>query len=166
MKTALDAVVRPKGTEEQLGVLRPLLDNPDVLRVVLDKSRPFFLVERRSLHEEEALSTEQALHDAVRQSPMEEYTAEGGKSAAAQMLDFFEAIGSEGLEVSHLLAGSKKAFESWLGVRLPRLQIPRVFGVRVYFLTQLPDDVVLACGSLAKESMPGEIKFSIKGTIG
>ena len=166
-KTVIDAVQKPASPEAQLEAIKNFVGDGSVHRVVIDRKLAYFLVERDAGENDEALTIEAALYDTIRQGVMEEHTpADDRKGIHVQLFDIFRTIAEEGLEVSHILAGDRVSIEKAMLTRFQRLQTPKIFGIQVYFSAQVPADSYIVCGALTKDAFPGEVRFSIKGSIG
>lgn len=165
-RTAIDALPLPKSPAEQGELLKRLVQEDATLKVVFDRSKPFLLLHRVATPEEEALTIEQALHDTIRVHPMEEYSPEGeDKPAHQQLFEMFDLIGSESLEVSHVLVGNRQRFEKWLRTKFPRTKPASILGIQIVFTSFIEQDTFILCGAPTRDALPGEIRFSVKGVI-
>ncbi len=149
-----------KGAEALLGFLRKILsDNPLTQEFTCRIGQPIDIV--KLVPEGEAPPV-LLLHDAVRAQKMEELSREGDPFKTLWAM--FSTVEEEGLEVSHILVGSKFSFQDWLGVRLSHKSM-RCFGVPVVPMPEIPSDTFLVVGSIKRDAEPEDIRFSVKGAL-
>ncbi len=154
-----------KGVESLLDFLRRTLTQEEYKysqKIILEVGAPYVRIERLV---SKALSPEVpqlSLHDAVRSKHMEEFQRPDNSTPMHDLWAMFDIVHAEGLEVSHVLIGSKYAFQDWLKIRIPATRFA-VFGVPLHVISQYPSDVFVVCGSASRDSEPSDIEFSVKG---
>jgi hypothetical protein len=74
----------------------------------------------------------------------------------------FEEINRQGYEVSHVLVGEDSALFPWIDI--PR-KIKRLYGVPITKSAEIPNDVLVICGAIDRDSGPEDVEYSVKGTI-
>lgn len=155
---------RPTTVDELMVVVKKAIEGGGVSKLVIDGDKPHIMVERAAKESEGGISIERALYDAVRSASMEEYVPDGQKDPFRQLNEMFAMVQLEGLEVSFILSGQRQTFQDWLKVRFPKTQAAKIFGIGVHFVTDMPNDAVIVCGSPVRESDPSDVRFSVKGS--
>lgn len=102
-------------------------------------------------------------HMVVRQRPIDEYAAEKAESAWQQLYHMFRQVGENGMYANYLIVGNKERLRRWVGMKV---KDNRVFGIEVIIDGELPDDVVLVCGTEEREALgPDDIRYTVKGVM-
>jgi hypothetical protein len=132
-------------------------------RVILDVNKDFIHVEKLVKGTPDPDELFKRFDASIRGNQIHEYSPKDENlSSAEQFLDMFRQVSDEGLEISFIVCGNLVRLSSW--IRIP-LRNPKLFGVNVVQIGNIPDDVVLVCGSEWKEAEPEDITFSVKGTL-
>ena len=155
-----------KGPEELVGSLRRLLADPAnkyAQKIVLEVGAPHIYVEKLVPEQEAGDIPQLSIHDAIRTNRMEEY--EGELAEGFDVLwDMSQTIRAEGYEIGFIVIGNKTKFQKWFGRRLVNTDMT-FFGVPVRVVPEVPEDVVIMCGTEDRTADVGDIKFSMKVSI-
>lgn len=160
----VETVPRPRDTTRLLTLLQKILEEEGVQSLTVDKDKDFISYSRLSPIGE-AGSFVKELYEAVRNRPMEEYVAESKRPSLRQVADMFRMVSEEGLTVCYILAGSRDRVSSWLELRFQRTQQPSLFGIPIYFDSNIPEDAIILCGAHTRDVYPTDIQFSVKGSL-
>ncbi len=157
-----ERVPRPKDSEALLATFSKILEDEAVDRIIIDRAKPYILIEKAAQREEEAI--DRLLYETTRNKIVEEYIPSAPQiSPYQQLCEMYQMISEEGLAVNYLLAGNREQLAAWLKVRIPRTRPFYVFGTPVLFNGQLPGDTFLLCGADTVDTYAGDVIYSIKG---
>lgn len=134
----------------------------DAQRIILDVTKPYIHVEKYVKGVPNP-DEEQELFDAVlKERPMLEYVPEKKISPYEYLYNMFRVITDEGLEVSLIFVGNMAVLDRWLPISKKN---PRICGVVVKRLNNVPDDLIIVCGAEWSEALPEDIKYTVKGVM-
>lgn len=149
--------------EDILDVLARVYSKPGVRRVVISEDEVHVRVANDS---EEPLLVDELLtpEDVVGRVAMEEVEDSG--NAHKTLFEMFFRVSTQGLEISHILAGDFRRLRKWLG--LPEMVSigGRLLGVRAQRIESLPDDVLLVVGSPSRTAEIGYASYAVKVSMG
>ena len=149
-----------KGAEALLGFLRKILsENPYTQEFTCRIGKP---IEITKMVPADQAPPALPLHDAVRAQRMDEPDPE--KTPFETLWKMFGIIEEEGLEVSHILVGSKFLFQDWLGIRISHKSM-RFFGVPIVVSPEIPSEVFIVAGATTQNAEPEDIQYSLKGAM-
>lgn len=135
---------------------------PEAQRLVLDATKPYIHLERFVKGEPDA-AEEQIRYDNVLSAvPMLEFVPERKLSPFEFVYNMFRQVSDEGLEVVLVLSGNLVKLNDWIPMSK---KDPRLFGVRVRRLKNVPDDLLVVCGAEWLEPEIEDIKYTVKGAI-
>jgi hypothetical protein len=149
----------------QLAQYMRLPENKYIQKVIIDAERPYLYFEKLVQKEDAPPEAGVTFHDAIRKSPMTEIEVDPVIAATSPLKyvdEMFRAIAKEGYETSHILIGSKSLLFKWID--LPK-NSDRLFGTPLHKVSDIPNDVVIACASETRVGDPDDIEFSIKVSI-
>lgn len=156
-------VIPDNKMETVLESIRDVLMEGRIIKIILDVNKPYIYYEKRAVSGEEEEAAPATLDAAVKSVEMEELDYHDDISALAVLAQLFDSVRHEGYEVSHILTGSSRSL-----LRACELtgREDMLFGVPLsQSIDDVPNDVVIVCGSPHKESFPEDIKYVIKGTF-
>lgn len=148
-----------KGVENLVTMVRKILeDNPYTQELILRVGKP---IEIARLVKSDEVPEPVTVHDTVRTRQMEEYDSTDS-SAEVAIMGMFNILDKESLFPTCFLIGVQSRLYKWLDI--PR-RSTMVCGVELSKSDQIPDDVVILCGSPVKGGQPEDIELSVKTTI-
>lgn len=100
---------------------------------------------------------------AIRTRALDEYVGDKKELPWQQLFNMFRQVTDNGLFVNYVVVGNRERLRKWTGMKLKDTQL---FGVAVAQDGELPDDVVLVCGTDEREAYgPSDIRYTIKGVM-
>lgn len=156
-----------RGTDELVVAIRKIFaDNKYPQKIVLEAGVRHIYIEKMVPASEarESESLNQTIHDAIRNTKMEEYEGENGLPPMKQLFEMFAMVQEEGFEVCHIAVGDKSKFQKWLGFRIPQTNM-NLLGTPITVTGEIPDDVFVICGGPSRSSDPFEVVYTVKGTL-
>jgi hypothetical protein len=159
-----------KGVDELIAFMRKTLSEPAnkyAQKIVFEAGSNSVYIEKL-VPEGQVLDVPTlTLHEVIRIQRMEEYDQDEASdklTGLTQIWGMYSVINKEGYEVSHIAIGDKAKFQKWVGVRIPATDM-NFFGTPVTVIGDIPEDVVIVCGSKNRVAETDEILFSVKGLI-
>lgn len=155
-----------KGPDNLLAQLGQYLKEPEnrfVQKIVVDATKQYIYVEKKVPKEKAVDQVGMTLHEAIRLVPMEEVSPDNGVTPTPMwwVVEAFKKVNNNGYETSHALVGGKSSVYPWLGVSRSSKHL---FGVPLYIVGEIPDDVLIICGSRVRDADPEDIEYSVKVT--
>jgi hypothetical protein len=135
---------------------------PEAQRIVLDATKQYIHLERFVKGEPDK-AEEQARYDFLLGNiPMHEYVPEKKLPPYEFVFNMFRQVTDEGLEVVLALSGNLVTLDKWIPLSK---KLPKLFGVPVRRLKNVPEDLLIICGAEWIEPEIEDIKFTVKGAI-
>jgi len=169
--------VHPLANKESVdgivSVVRSILKQPGIVRLVVD-ARKDNIDYWRAVSDDEAGEKSISIHDALRQTTMEEYNpyqdnndGDGkpgtDKLPFEQLFDMFEMIEDAGCVPSHIVfGGGPVQLRKWIDISR---KAKMIFGVPITFDAQVESDVLIVCGSTEREATAADMEYAVKLTL-
>ena len=135
---------------------------PDAQRIVLDVTKQYIHVEK-FVKGVPNPDEEQELFDLVLKGrPMEEYVTDKKLSSFEYLYNLFKTITDEGFEVVLVFVGNMVTLDKWVPVSR---KDPRLLGVPVKRLKNVPDDTIIVCGAEWRDAEPEDVRLTVKGAM-
>jgi hypothetical protein len=144
----------------QVGAILKL--EQDAQRIILDVTKSHIHLEKFVKGQPDKEEEQLLFDNIIRSNPMREYVPEKKLSSYEQLYNMFRAVTDEGLEVVMVFVGNLVTLDKWLPVSK---KDPKLFGVKVKRLKNVPDDLIIICGAEWAEAEPEDIRFTVKGVM-
>lgn len=131
-------------------------------RVILDVTKSYIHVERLVKGVADQDEEQERYDNVLRTCPMNEYAPDAKLAPYEYLFKLFKQVTDEDLEVTHVLVGSLQMLHKWVALST---RSPKLYGVRVKQLRNIPDDVIIICGSEWLEAEPEDVRYTVKGVI-
>lgn len=151
-----------KSTEGILRTINAALQEPNIVRIVVDAREDVLSLWRLGTDEEKA-ERQMNFADILRSVGMEEYLPEKDKNPFEQMFEVFEILTDAGVSPSHILAGAPvPELRKWLPVSRKGLSM---YGLPLLIGNGLEKDVLVVCGTKVPGGSPEDVSYAVKLTI-
>ena len=165
------SVPMPKGLSKIMDTVREIFSMWKIHSLRMEVGKPISFT--RFVKEEEAARTKQleeegafCLGDLVRNVTMEEYEIGEGKRVTSRemFIDMLLGIAARRLHLTHIGLGPESLFFKWMDIdHLAYGGMTHFAGAEIVRDKQVPPDVLLILGSMAKNSRLEDTTFVLKG---
>jgi len=131
-------------------------------RVILDVTKDHIKVEKFVKGTPNPDEQQELFDEVLKSTMMSEYFPEKKVTSYEQICNMFKQVTDEGLEVTLVFVGDMATLNNWLPVSKKE---PKICGIKVKKLKNIPDDVIIVCGAEWVGAEPEDIKFTVKGVM-
>lgn len=134
----------------------------DAQRIILDVTKDYIHVEKLAKITVDKDEFQERLDTLIRSVQMRESVPEKPMPRFEYVHHLFRQVTDEGLEVALILVGNLTTLEKWIPMSA---KSPRLFGVRVARVKNVPAELILVCGAEWHEAEIEDIRFTVKGVM-
>lgn len=131
-------------------------------RIVLDVTKSYIHVEKFVKGVPNPDELQETYNNVLTSNFMQEYSPEKKLSPHEYLYNLFRLVTDEELEVMLVFVGNMVTLDKWVSISKKN---PRLMGVPVKRLKNIPDDVIVVCGAEWRDAEPEDIRFTVKGVM-